>query len=128
MDSKNTYWFVGAAWGGHDDQTKRFLQEGIWENGYDQKYSEQVKAIRPGDKIAIKSAFTQKKNLPFKSNGSTASVMAIKARGTVTENLGDGKTVRVDWEPLTPEKRWYFFTHRGTIWRVEPDRLAGQRP
>ena len=29
------YWFVGAAWGGTDDQTSRFVQEGLWENGYD---------------------------------------------------------------------------------------------
>ncbi|MBR9827982.1 MAG: AAA domain-containing protein [Oceanospirillales bacterium] len=48
--------------------------------------------------------------------------MAIKARGTVTANEGGGKTIHVDWEPLIPEKRWYFFTHRGTIWRLEPDR------
>ena len=27
-------WFVGATYGGTDDQIPRFLQEGIWENGY----------------------------------------------------------------------------------------------
>ena len=31
-------WFVGAAYDGTDDQTSRFLTEGIWENGYDDKH------------------------------------------------------------------------------------------
>ena len=30
-------WFVGASYGGTDDQMPRFLAEGIWENGYDDK-------------------------------------------------------------------------------------------
>jgi 5-methylcytosine-specific restriction protein B len=30
-------WFVGASYGGTDDQVPRFLAEGIWENGYDDK-------------------------------------------------------------------------------------------
>ncbi|WP_432695167.1 AAA family ATPase [Marinobacterium sp. YM272] len=122
MESKQAYWFVGALWDGKDDQTERFLNEGIWENGYKDKHLDEVNSIQPGDKIAIKAAFTQKKNLPFQANGSTASVMAIKARGTVTANEGNGKTVHVDWEPLVPEKRWYFFTHRGTVWRLEGKR------
>ncbi|SFG29867.1 hypothetical protein [Neptunomonas qingdaonensis] len=105
MDSDTSYWFVGALWGGNGDQTQRFISQGIWENGYDDKHLDLVKAIKPGDKIAIKAAFTQKNDLPFQSKGSTASVMAIKARGTVTSNEGDGRLIHVDWEPLTPEKR-----------------------
>ena len=30
-------WFVGASYGGTDDQMPRFLAEGIWETGYDDK-------------------------------------------------------------------------------------------
>ena len=30
-------WFVGASYGGTDDQLPRFLAEGIWENGYDMR-------------------------------------------------------------------------------------------
>ena len=26
-------WFVGVAFGGSDDQTDRFWQDGVWENG-----------------------------------------------------------------------------------------------
>ena len=32
-----SYWFVGASYGRTEDQVPRFLSEGIWENGYDDK-------------------------------------------------------------------------------------------
>jgi 5-methylcytosine-specific restriction enzyme B len=112
-------WFVGAAYG-TDDQTSRFLAEGIWENGYDDKYLDLVRSMRPGDRIAIKSLYTRKQGLPFDSRGQAISVMAIKAIGTITENLNDGKQVRVNWMRVDPVREWYFFTHRGTVWRVLP--------
>ena len=43
----NTYWFVGASYGGTDDQTPRFLAEGIWENGYEDKYLDTVRTMQP---------------------------------------------------------------------------------
>lgn len=116
-----SYWFVGAAYGGTNDQTDRFLNEGIWENGYKDKHLELVKSIQPGDRIAIKSSYTRKKSLPFDNRGNSVSVMGIKAIGTVTKNRGDGRIVEVDWEPRFDEIReWYFFTNRSTIWRVLP--------
>ena len=30
-DDQRLYWFVGASFGGTNDQTDRFLREGIWE-------------------------------------------------------------------------------------------------
>jgi 5-methylcytosine-specific restriction protein B len=113
-------WFVGATYGGTDDQTPRFLQEGIWENGYQDKYLDAVKSIQVGDRIAIKSSYTRKHDLPFDSRGQTVSVMAIKAIGTVKENLGDGRTLKVDWKPFDPPREWYFYTNRSTVWRVLP--------
>lgn len=114
------YWFVGSIYNGHDDQTQRFLSEGIWENGYEDRYLDLVRSIKPGDRIAIKSSYTRKHDLPFDNRGQTVSVMAIKAVGIVTENLGDGRRVRVDWTLLDTPKEWYFYTHRITIWRVLP--------
>ena len=35
-------WFVGASYGGTEDQTPRFLSEGIWENGYEDKHLDLV--------------------------------------------------------------------------------------
>jgi 5-methylcytosine-specific restriction protein B len=46
--------------------------------------------------------------------------MGIKAVGTITENLNDGKRVKVDWAKVEPVREWYFYTHRATIWRVLP--------
>ena len=113
-------WFVGATYDGTDDQTPRFLQEGIWENGYQDKYLDAVKSIQVGDRIAIKSSYTRKHDLPFDSRGQTVSVMAIKAIGTVKENLGDGRTLKVDWKPFDPPREWYFYTNRSAVWRVLP--------
>lgn len=113
-------WFVGASYGGTDDQMPRFLKEGIWENGYDNKHLDMVRAMQPGERIAIKAAYTRKHGLPFDNRERTVSVMGIKAVGTITENLNDGKRVKVDWAKVEPVREWYFYTHRGTIWRVLP--------
>ncbi|MBN8573292.1 MAG: AAA family ATPase [Candidatus Kapabacteria bacterium] len=82
------YYLVGAYWGG-SDQTNRFIENGIWENGYDDKFIDEVNAVPVGSKIAIKAAFTREK---------TKSVMAIKAIGTVLENLNNGKNLVVEWD------------------------------
>ncbi len=54
IDESKTTWFVGASYGGTDDQMPRFLKEGIWENGYDDKLLDMVRAMQPGERIAIK--------------------------------------------------------------------------
>lgn len=113
-------WFVGATYGGTDDQMPRFLAGGIWENGYDDKLLDVVRSMRAGERIAIKSSYTRKHGLPFDSRGRAVSVMGIKAVGTITENLNDGKRVKVDWAKVEPVREWYFYTHRATIWRVLP--------
>lgn len=118
--SAQANWFVGASYGGTDDQMPRFLAEGIWENGYDDKLLDVVRSMRPGERIAIKSSYTRKHGLPFDSRGRAVSVMGIKAVGTITENLNDGKRVKVDWAKVEPVREWYFYTHRATIWRVLP--------
>jgi 5-methylcytosine-specific restriction enzyme B len=113
-------WFVGASFGGTDDQAMRFLDEGIWENANQDKYLDLVKSIQPGDRIAIKSTYTRKHSLPFDNRGQTVSVMAIKAIGEVTENNGDGRKIKVKWIKVDPAREWYFFTYQRTIWRVLP--------
>ena len=118
-----SYWFVGASYGkGSEDQTDRFLAEGVWQNGYKDKYLDVVRSMQPGDKIAIKSSYVRKRNLSFDNKEQSVSVMGIKAIGVVTKNHGDGRFVDVDWEPRQePVKEWYFYTNRSTIWRVSPD-------
>jgi len=116
--NENNYWLVGAYWSG-DDETQRFLDEGIWQNGYEDKYLDIVKSMKSGDKIAIKAATTQKRNLPFDNKGRTISKNIIKARGTVITNRLDGKTVEVEWDSDFKEKDWYFYTARTTIWKLK---------
>lgn len=118
-DPNRRFWFVGALWGGEGEQTERFLREGIWQNGYDEKFSEHVARMQPGDRIAIKASFVKKYGLPFENQDKPVSCMRIKAIGTVTAPTSDGKTVSVDWQPLDPPREWYFYTYRITI--VEAD-------
>lgn len=120
INENKNYWFVGASFGGTEDQTERFIREGLWEVNND-KQADLVKSIQSGEKIAIKSAYTRKNNLPFDNKGHTVSVMAIKAIGTVVENLGDGKTLKVEWEKGFEPREWYFYTGLKTVWKVAPD-------
>ena len=113
----NLCWYVGAVWN-DKDMTDKFVSKGYWENGWDDKFSDIVNQIKIGDKIAIKSSYTQKNNLPFDIKGETASVMAIKYVGTVTKNYNNGKRVDVDWDKNYEQKTWFFFTWRATIWKV----------
>ena len=115
-------WLVGASFGRTNDQTPRFLREGMWENGYEDRYLDEVRSVRPGDRIAIKATYVRKYNLPFDNRGHPVSVMAIKATGAVSENPGDGRHLKVDWTPVDPVREWYFYTYRGTVWRVLPGR------
>ena len=114
-------WFVGASFGeGTEDQTDRFVREGIWEHGgvKSDLFLDQVKSIEPGDRIAIKATYLKKHGLPFDNQGELASTMAIKATGTVTRNPGDGLRLFVEWEPVDPHREWYFFTFIPRVWKV----------
>ena len=114
-------WFVGAAFkGGTDDQTDRFIREGVWEHGFKDRWLEDVKSIHEGDRIAIKSTYNRKHDLPFDNRGHWVSAMAIKAVGVVKDNPGDGRRLTVDWTPVEPHREWYFYTYRPTVWRVVP--------
>ncbi len=117
-DTIDHAWYVGAVIGNRD-MLETFVEEERWQNGYTDKYTDDVKKMQVGDKIVIKAAYTRK-NVPFKTNGTTVSVMGIKAYGTITENPGDGQNVKVKWEKVfEPIKEWYFFTARNTLWHVE---------
>ena len=115
-------WFVGASYNRSEDQTERFLRDGIWENDFDDDHPfvAMTKTMQTGDRIAIKSTYVRRKGLPFENNGRPVSVMAIKAIGTIKENVGNGHTVRVDWTPVDPIREWYLNTFIKTVWKVTP--------
>ena len=85
------YFLVGAFWdtSNPQDQTSRFIKESNWINGYEDKFIEEVKKVPVGSEIAIKAAFVREK---------TKSVMTIKARGVVTSNHNDGRTLDIEWD------------------------------
>lgn len=124
-DPKRRFWFVGALWNGNEDQTERFLREGVWQNGYKDKFTDHVQLMQPGDRIAIKASFVQKYGLPFENLEKPVSCMRIKAIGTIREASSDGRSVKVDWEPPAQPKDWYFYTYRVTVVEADPaDELA----
>ena len=126
-DEARPAWFVGAAFGGGTkDQTGRFVREGVWEHGFRDRWIEEVKSIHVGDRVAIKSTYTKKYGLAFDNRGNSVSVMAIKAVGVVRDNPGDGRRLAVDWTPIEPHREWYFYTYRGTVWRVVPQNYASR--
>jgi len=117
------YWLVGAYWDDRDpaDQTERFLAEGIWENGYYNRYIDDVMSMRVNDRIAIKAASTQCKSLPFDNRNKTVSRMVIKTIGTIVANRNNGRIVEVEWDHDFVEKSWYFYTNRNTLWHLRTD-------
>ncbi len=125
-EAGKSYWFVGAVWNGTEDQLPRFLAQGIWENGYEDEFLDLVRRIRPGDQIALKASFA-KKRVPFDVGGKSVSVMRIKATGTVLDNTGDGRMVKVDWDPPAEPRDWYFYTYRTTIVKADPEAEDGRR-
>jgi 5-methylcytosine-specific restriction protein B len=119
--TSNATWFVGASFGGTDDQTQRFLAESIWEvRNPTEKDMALVRSMRQGERIAIKAAYTRKHIVEFDNRGRTVSVMGIKAVGTIRSNPQDGERVQVQWQAVEPVREWFFYTYRGTIWRLLP--------
>ncbi len=121
IEATSPCWFVGAMSNRGDDQTERFINEGIWEHDFDDnsRVLAQVRSMQPGERMAIKAVFVRKHNLSFETWCNPVSVMAIKAIGTITENRGDGRRVSVSWELVSPQREWYFYTHP-SIWKVTP--------
>lgn len=122
ISDKNIY-ACGFKW---DDIDKKeyFLKNNIWINGYTNgKFSNVINNIKIGDILFLKSSFTRKvkENLiyPDKKIGEYYSVSRIFAIGEVTDNLKDGKSLKVNWKKLDKEYIEYPFIYlSGTIKKV----------
>jgi hypothetical protein len=122
------YWFVGASFGRTDDQVDRFLREGIWViDNPSERNREQVLRMQPGQRIAIKATYVRKNGLPFDNRSRAVSCMAIKAIGTIAENLSDGARIQVDWDEGFEQREWYHYTYQPTIWEVYPNKEMARR-
>ena len=129
-DNTRPAWFVGAAYGGNvaeGDQTERFLQLGVWENGYaDDTFSTLIDSMQSGDRIAIKSFFNSpnRPDVPFDDRGHNVTGMEIKATGVIVQHLpsvNGRRRVKVDWTPASPPRTFYFSAYQQTVHRIVPD-------
>lgn len=121
-------WYVGA-YGDGGDFSDTCIQESKWQNLWvdNSEIDDLVKSMEVGDRIAIKSSYTRKNDLPFDNNGKSVSVMGIKAIGIITKNHGDGKNIDVDWTQLDPRKEWFGpGCFRGTVKKVVNDSITRQ--
>jgi predicted ATPase len=94
MATNVQYFCVGFTWKGHDpeSQLSRFIENGVWENGFDDKYIDKVISVPIGSRLAAKTTYTKKEN------DETISILEIHATGTVKENPEDGQTLIVKWD------------------------------
>lgn len=114
--SERAVWLVGASTEGQTtDRTEEFVRDGYWKSS--DGLSGRALEMQPGDRIAIKAAYVQRHDLPFENNGLPVSCMDVKARGTITAKEDD--RVRVEWDPTFTQRTWYFYTYRGTVWKVD---------
>lgn len=115
MAEKIQYYCVGFTWKGYDpeNQLPRFIKEGIWENGFDNKYIERVNSVPIGSRLAAKTTYTRKED------DETISILLIHATGTVIQNSEDGKRLKVKWdksfEPFEIKNKG---AYRSTISRI----------
>lgn len=116
MGEVKNYYVLGAVWtenGKENDQTERFIENGIWENGYAEKFIDIVKSVNVGDRVAIKSSFATRDG---------KSILRVKAFGTVMENMGDGRLLRVNWDKKVKSFDLEGYGgYRNTIQRVSED-------
>ncbi len=114
-----SYYVLGASWYGNEngpDQSERFVENEIWENGYDDKFQDVVNGVNVGDKVAIKSSFATRDG---------KSMLRVKATGTVYENIGDGKTLKVKWDTrFTPIDLEGYGAYRNTIQKVSNEDIG----
>lgn len=82
------YFIGGATWERDNDQSERFFRDGIWENGYMDKFTEVVKRAKDGDILFLKSTYTAR----------GVSYLRLKGIGVIIHNPGDGIHLQVDWK------------------------------
>lgn len=82
------YFIGGAAWSETGDQAERFIRNGVWENGYKDRFLDEVNAIPESSRFAIKSTYAK----------DSESILRIKAIGTVTHNHRDGRELDITWD------------------------------
>ncbi len=99
-----------------NSQLRRFIENDIWENGYDDKFQNVVNSVPLGSLIAAKTTYT------MSENDKTISVLEIHCIGEVIENNHDGKILKVNWKKdFKPFKLKRKGGYRSTISKVNDE-------
>lgn len=94
------FFIGGFSWGQNGSQLERFLNDGIWQNGYGgEVYHDIYEKIKPGDLFGLKSTY-----VVGKKNEVKKSALKIVNIGIVND-IADDKTLRIKWLN-TPEQRY----------------------
>ncbi len=116
------YFIGGFTWEG-ESQLERFVEGGVWENGYQEdKYSELFSQIKVGDCFALKSTFATGR----KPNGK--SVLRIKNIGLVTAVISKS-AIKIDWKKSKEfdlkDIKWYANTLEEISFPGDIERIFG---
>lgn len=125
-----TTWLVGAFFGEQtEDRAAAMVEAGEWYHNFPPAHKREhqlTRAMAPGDRIVLKSAYVRKNGLPFDAGGKKIGVMKLKAAGTIRQNTGDGTRVVVDWELDFEPREWFFSAYQPTITRLRADSWKAQ--
>lgn len=117
---EHNFWAVGFNWVSEGDMTQKFLEEGVWIEGFlasgDKKYEKSVKAISVGDYLLLKSSAT-------KGSGHKVAFTRMIRIGRVLAKLNES-SFKVDWlnYPELP-KDFENIGYRKTIEKMRPDSM-----
>ncbi len=70
---------------GHDDQLPRFMEEGIWETGFNRKYAAKINEVKAGALLLSKTKSIR------------GSILIIDGIGIVESNDNNGTSLKVRW-------------------------------
>ena len=117
-------YFIGGYTWNKQSQFNRFVNNGIWENGYEEdKYSELFSEISIGDYFALKSTYVRGRKPDAKS------YLRISQIGIVTEILSKS-SIKIDW--ITNEEfdltdiKWYANTLEEISFEGDINRIFSQ--
>jgi 5-methylcytosine-specific restriction protein B len=120
LDEDECYWIVGSgSKRSGRNQVEDFLASGEWRMDPDSRYEPKVVDMRVGERIIVRTRKNVTDDVPFDRRDNSVSVMDFSLRGVITENPGDGCSVKVDWEDADPRLgRYYLYTSQDTVWPV----------
>lgn len=124
--TSTSFWFVNKPGDVSGDALTEYLARGEWRCPDPVVEQANLRAMHPGDRIALKVVSNRTVGLPFFNADRPVSTMRILAPGTVTAVDAESGVVAVEWTSSEP-RDWYMYTTLQPMWRVDPDAKAFAR-